>query len=147
MLARKTQAPPPNPLDTNVARPLPPNMPATPTNSENVYQTSIPVVPIILATGETIRSTLASSLLEYYAGYTGGVFYSHGSKKAVQDQLNRIASEIHSQYELAYVPDTLGQAGFHRIQVQVRRRGVRVRTRAGYFFQGAKAEGAVTNEK
>jgi VWFA-related protein len=137
LLARKPQAPPPNPLDTNVTRPLPPNTPRTPTNSENVYSMPIPVVPIIVATGEIIRSTVASSLLEFYAGYTGGVFYSHWSKKAVQDQLNRVASEIHSQYELSYVPDTLTQTGFHRIEVRVQRPKVKVRTRAGYFYQVA----------
>jgi len=135
LLAKKPQAPPPNPLDTNVTRPLPPNTVPTPTHAENVYGTPIPIVPIIVATGEIIRSALASSLLEFYAGYTGGVFYSHWSKRAVQDQLSKIASEIHSQYELAYVPDTLSQTGFHRIEVQVRRPGVKVRTRAGYFYQ------------
>jgi hypothetical protein len=61
------------------------------------------------------------------------VFYSHWSNKALQNQLNRIASEIQSQYELAYVPDTLSQAGFHHIEVHVRRTGVKVRARAGYF--------------
>jgi len=135
LLARKSQAPPPNPLDTNVTRPLPPNTPRTPTNADAVYSTPIPIVPIILATGEIIRSAVASSLLEFYSGYTGGVFYSHWSKKAVQDQLSRIASEIHSQYELAYIPDTLSQPGFHRIEVRVQRSGVKVRTRAGYFYQ------------
>ncbi len=138
LLAKKPQAPQPSPLDTNVTRPLPPGVPPTPTNSENVYGTPIPGVPILIATGEIIRSAMASSLLEYYAGYTGGVFYSHWSKKALEEQLTRIASEINSQYELAYVPDTLSQTGFHRIEVQVRRPGVKVRARAGYFYPGKK---------
>lgn len=138
LLAQKPEAPRPSPLDTNVTRPLPPGMPPTPTNSENVYGTPIPVVPIIIASGEIIRSALASSLLEYYSGYTGGVFYSHWSKKALQEQLGRMASEINSQYELAYVPGTLQQAGFHRIEIQVRRPGLKVRTRAGYFNPAAK---------
>ena len=135
LLARKPEPPPPSPLDTNVTRPLPPGTVPTPTNSQNVYGTYVPVVPILIATGEIIRSAVASSSLEYYSGYTGGVFYSHWSKKALEDQLTRIASEIHSQYELAYVPDTLNQTGFHRIEVQVRRPGVKVRARAGYFYQ------------
>ena len=135
LLARKPEPPPPSPLDTNVTRPLPPGTVPTPTNSQNVYGTYVPVVPILIATGEIIRSAVASSSLEYYSGYTGGVFYSHWSKKALEDQLTRIASEIHSQYELAYVPDTLNQPGFHRIEVQVRRPGVTVRARAGYFYQ------------
>jgi VWFA-related protein len=124
-----------SPLDTNVTRPLP-NTPRTPTNSDAVYNTPMPVVPILVATGEIIRSALASNLLEYYAGYTGGVYYSHWVKKNLQDQLNRIATEIQSQYDIAYIPDTLSQSGFHRVEVEVQRRGVKVRTRAGYFYQG-----------
>jgi VWFA-related protein len=135
LLAKRPELSPPGPLDTNVTRPLPPGTTPTPTASANVYDTPIPVVDIMVATGEIIRSTVASSLLESYAGYTGGAFYSHWKKKTVDDQLSRIASEIHSQYELAYVPDTLAQAGFHRIEVKVRRSGVKVRARAGYFYQ------------
>ncbi len=136
LLLQKPQAPPESPLDTNVARPLPPGSVPTPTHAENVYSTPMPVVPIMIATGQIIRSAFASSLLEFYAGYTGGVFYSHWSKKALEEQLGKIASEIYSQYELAYVPDTLTQTGFHRIEVQVQRPGVKVRTRAGYFYSG-----------
>jgi VWFA-related protein len=139
LFLKKPKPPDQNPLDNNVALPLPPNTPATPTTSSNIYDTPIPVVPIMVATGEVIRSTVASSLLEFYAGYTGGVFYSHWTKKAIQDQLSRIANEIHSQYELAYVPDNLSEPGFHRIEVRVERPRVKVRTRAGYFYGGTQS--------
>jgi VWFA-related protein len=138
LLLQKPQRQPEDPLNTNVTRPLPPGTVPTPTNSENVWGTPIPGVPILIATGQIIRSALASSLLEIYAGYTGGVFYSHWSKKALQDQLNKVASEVHSQYELAYVPDDLNQEGFHRIEVRVKRPGVKVRARAGYFYEGGQ---------
>lgn len=123
-----------SPLDQNVTRPLPPNTIHTPTNSANIYDTPTPVIPIMDAAGSILRSKVWSNLLEYYAGYTGGVYYSHWGEKKLQDQLNRIASEIQSQYELAYVPDTLSQSGFHRIEIKVLRPDVRVRTRAGYFY-------------
>jgi VWFA-related protein len=135
LLSKKPELAAPGPLDTNVTRPLPPGTVPTPSTSVHVYDAPVPVVDILVATGQIIRSSLASNLLEFYAGYTGGVFYSHWSKKKVEEQLARIAAEIHSQYELAYVPDTVAQSGFHRIQVQVRRPGVRVRARAGYFYQ------------
>ena len=140
-LLRKPPKPPQqSPLNNNVALPLPPNTPATPTTSANIYDTPIPIVPIMVATGEVIRSTVASSLLEFYSGYTGGVYYSHWTKKAIQDQLSRIANEIHSQYELAYAPDNLADTGFHRIEVRVERQNAKVRTRAGYFYAGAKSQ-------
>jgi VWFA-related protein len=135
LLAKRPELPPPSPLDTNVTRPLPPGSVPTPSASTNVYDAPIPAVDIMVATGEIILSTLASSRLEAYAGYTGGVFYSHWKKKVVEDQLSRIASEIHSQYELAYIPDTLAQPGFHRIKVLVRQPGVKVRARTGYYYQ------------
>jgi VWFA-related protein len=135
LLTKRPEASPPGPLDANVTRPVPIGTAPTPTASTNVYDTPIPVVDIMVASGEIIRSTIASSLLESYAGYTGGVFYSHWKRKTVEEQLSRIASEVHSQYELAYVPDTLSQPGFHRIEVQVLRPGVKVRARAGYFYQ------------
>ena len=144
LLSRKPELPPPGPLDTNVTRPTPPGTVPTPSTSTTVYDAPVPVVDIMVATGEVIRSTVASSLLEFYAGYTGGVFYSHWKKKIVEEQLGRIGADIHSQYELAYAPDTLEEGGFHRIQVKVLRPGVKVRARAGYFYQvpTASAQGA-----
>ncbi len=144
LLSRKPELPPPGPLDTNVTRPTPPGTVPTPSTSTTVYDAPVPIVDIMVATGEIIRSVVASSLLEFYAGYTGGVFYSHWKKKAVEAQLGRIGADIHSQYELAYAPDTLAEGGFHRIQVKVLRPGVKVRARAGYFYQvpTASAQGA-----
>lgn len=136
LLKKEPEGPPLSPLDANVTRPLPPGVAHTPSNSAMIYSTSVPVGQIATATGEIIKDATRKSLLEYYAGYTGGVYYGHWSKKTLQENLDQVASEIQSQYELAYVPDTLAQSGFHRIQVQVERRGVRVRARAGYFAPG-----------
>ena len=139
LLARQPKAPPPDPLDVNVARPLPPNTAPTPSNEEKTWDVpTLPIVPLILAGGEMIRSTVAKSALEFYAGYTGGVCYAHWSTKAVQDELGRIAGEIQSQYEIAYVPHAPpSENGFHRIQVHVDRSGVKVRTKAGYFLSSS----------
>jgi VWFA-related protein len=126
---------PMSPLDANVARPLPPGVVPTATNSANVWGTPIDGVPIITAAGETVRSELIKSALEAYAGFTGGVYYSHWTKNALQDQLDRVASEVHLQYEIAYAPNTLTESGFHRIEVQVEQPGLTIRARAGYFYQ------------
>jgi len=116
---------------------VPPGSALTPTAEMNTYDVpTLPVVPLLLATSEMVRSPIAKSVLEFYADRTGGVCYSHWSKKAVQNDLNRIANEIQSQYEIAYVPHTPSENGFHRIQVNVDRSGVKVRTRAGYFAGG-----------
>jgi VWFA-related protein len=137
LLGRQPKAPPPDPLDVNMARPLPPGTAPTPSNEEKTYDVpTLPVVPLVLAGGEMILSTVIKTSLEFYAGYTGGVCYARWSGKAAQDDLSRIADEVQSQYEIAYVPHGTGANGFHRIQVQVDRSGVKVRTKAGYFLGG-----------
>ena len=141
LLSRKPEVGPIGPLDANVTRPLPTGGAQTPTASANIYQAPIPIVDILDATGKEIRSTVFSNLLEYYSGYTGGVYYSHWKNKTLADQISRIAAEVNSQYELAYVPDSTLQGGFHRISVKVRRPGLKVRARAGYFFQVATTPG------
>jgi VWFA-related protein len=80
------------------------------------------------------RSSLRRDLLQQYAAYTGGAVYKHWKSRTLQDQLQRIALEINSQYVLTYVPNTLSRTGFHSIQVEVSKAHLRVRTRAGYFY-------------
>lgn len=138
LLKMKPQGGAPSPLDAQVTRPVGPGVVPTPTNAQNTYGTPGAGNAVLGAAGALVRSAAGSPVLDFYAGTTGGVFYSHWSEKALQDQISQVASEIHSQYELAYVPDTLSQPGFHRIEVQVRRPGVKVRTRVGYFYTATK---------
>ena len=79
----------------------------------------------------------------YFARYSGGQSYQKWGKDTVQEALNRIATEIHSQYELAYAPTAPIEVGYHKIEVQVRRPGAKVRARAGWFYQGEPPRGVV----
>ena len=135
--SRKPDIPPPSPVATNAGISLPGRGIPTPTASANVVDATIPIVDILDTTGKVVRSTLLHNLLEVYTGYTGGVYYSQWKKTTFSEELAHLAAEAHSQYELAYVPSTLATPGFHRIEVRVRRSGVKVRARAGYFFQAA----------
>lgn len=138
LLKGKPVAPSPNPLETQVTRPVPPGTVATPTNEQNTYGAPGSGNAVLGAADAVLRSAAGAPPLEKYAAYTGGVFYSHWKEKTLQDQLSSVATEIQSQYELAYVPDTLNQPGFHRIEVRVLRPGVKVRTRAGYIYTATK---------
>ncbi|HTV54306.1 MAG TPA: VWA domain-containing protein [Terriglobia bacterium] len=102
----------------------------------------MPLVALALGVG---RAVLSKNVLQQYAAFTGGVAYTHWKKQSLQDQLQQIALDINSQYVLAYVPSTLKQNGFHRIQVEVAPRGLRVRTRVGYF-NGLKKNGVTREE-
>jgi VWFA-related protein len=131
---RPQKDPPPDLTAMSMGYPSTPNTASTPFTQQQMYQAPVPIVPIILATGETVKSIVLKSSLEYFAGYSGGVYYAKWGKSDVQEALNRIATEIHGQYELAYVPDNLDETGFHHIEVKVRRPGAKVRARAGYYY-------------
>ena len=134
LLMRKPDPPRQNPLDANVTRPLPPGTVPTPSTAESVYGAHVPIVPILVATGRIIRSAMASSLLELYAGYTGGVFYGQWTRRGLEAALSRISEELQSQYDITYIPRQGPAGGFHRIQVRLRQPGLVARARAGYFY-------------
>lgn len=76
----------------------------------------------------------AKSLVQQYAALTGGVAYSHWSRGGLQNQIQRMALDVNSQYVLAYVPNDLKQPGFHRLEVSVIEPRLKTRARAGYFY-------------
>lgn len=139
---RPVKDPQPDLAAESVARPMAPNEPATPTYEENIYDTGdIPVFGILLGLGEEAKKPLFKSSLQYFSRYSGGAYFQKWGKDTVQNYLNRIADEIHSQYEIAYAPSTPIGVGFHKIEVQVRRPGARVRARSGWFYQGEPQPG------
>ena len=138
--ARPTREPRPDLAKESVAMSMPPGLAGTPGQAEALYEDPIPMAQILLAGGEEVKGLIFKSSLKYFSYYSGGNYYQKWGKDTVQEALNRIATEIHSQYELAYVPDNLKDTGFHKIKVEVRRPGAKVRARAGYFYQGPPQE-------
>jgi VWFA-related protein len=143
---RPVKDPPPDLVSQSVARGMPPNVAPTPTASENIWDTAdVNIVSILLGLGEEAKKPLFKDSMIYFARYSGGRSYQKWGKDTVQQALNDIATDIHSQYELAYAPTKPIQPGFHKIEVEVRRPGAKVRARAGWFYQGEPARGVVVH--
>jgi VWFA-related protein len=135
---RQPKDPAPDLVAESVGRPMGPNIAPTPTNQESIWDTSdINFVSILLGLGEEAKKPLFKDSMIYFSRYSGGQSYQKWGKDTVQQALNQIATEIHSQYELAYAPTKPIELGYHKIEVQVRRPGAKVRARAGWFYQGA----------
>ncbi len=145
---RPVKDPQPDLVAESIGRPMGPNQLPTPTNQEANWDTAdIPIVPILLGLGEEAKKPIFKSSLQYYSRYSGGTYFQKWGKDTVQGALNRIATEIHSQYELAYSPSNATQVGFHKIEVQVRRPGTKVRARTGWFYQGEPERGVVVDKR
>ncbi len=125
-----------NPLDANVTGPSIPGRPSTPSSMQESFGEPADMTQDLVTAERLAKSKIIRNDMENYSRYTGGVFYKQWTSGALQVNLGQIASELHSQYELAYVPDNLTK-GFHRIEIRVDRPDVKVRTRLGYFFEGS----------
>jgi VWFA-related protein len=134
-LTEKTPVPRADPFPV-ASRPLPPGAVATPTtvmqNSGWAFGNySVLVKEIFTAT----KAIFVSNPQELYAKYTGGREHDFVSQRGLEEAMQKIGEELHSQYLLTYRPTekTKEDAGWHSIKVVVRRPGLEVRTRAGYW--------------
>ena len=82
---------------------------------------------------EKFLSIHSGSLLEHVAEETGGLAITKTNDLAAG--LVRVIDELREYYEVVYTPprDSVFDGRFRRIEAKVSRRGVQVRTRAGYF--------------
>lgn len=86
---------------------------------------------------DNLRSTLGSvrtanmqAPLRKLAGETGGLAFLNSNRFG--DELRRLARDARTYYSLGFRPPHAADGRFHRIRVEVRRRGVTVRHRNGY---------------
>ncbi len=79
----------------------------------------------------------ASEYLQQLARNTGGLFQPASTPNAIVQAFHRAADDLRSQYVLYYYPSNQALDGtFRHIRVEVHRRGVTVRARAGYRAPG-----------
>lgn len=140
LLKNKQEAPPPDPIDTSMARPGPPGRPQTPDTNQSYWNTPINGLPLMTDTLNILRSARFKDIMDAYSKYTGGQSFGNWKKGSFQNRLQQIALDVNSQYMLAYSPSTLKQTGFHQLIVRVREPGLRTRARAGYFYNGTSAK-------
>lgn len=64
---------------------------------------------------------------------TGGAYFEI-SKKVPLDQIYaKIEEELRSQYSLGYAPDSKARNGYRKIKIELRKKGMVVRGREGYY--------------
>jgi VWFA-related protein len=77
------------------------------------------------------------SVLESYAHATGGDAYYASKSSALEDLYSQVCEQARLQYTLSYAPSgTDRTANYHSIEVRVRRPGLNLLTRDGYYLAG-----------
>jgi Ca-activated chloride channel homolog len=72
-----------------------------------------------------------------YANHSGGEVYHATKEESFGEFYSRLTEEARNQYTLAYVPrGTDRSADYHSIEVRVKREGLDIKTRDGYYSAG-----------
>jgi len=135
-LTGKPQPARPDPLPPAM-RPLPSNVPPTPTS---VAQKTggpggqVQFLPLLLEIYKDVKAIFVDNPIEVFTQGTGGTEFSFVRQQGLEEAINKIGAELHSQYLVSYNPNNKEQGGFHEIKVAVDQRYVTARTRPGYWL-------------
>jgi|HubBroStandDraft_1064217.scaffolds.fasta_scaffold01075_9 VWFA-related protein len=121
--------------------PMPSGVPQTP---NTVMQTtgslgsSAEFVPAMVEVFKDAKAIFKQNPSEVFTKGTGGEQFGFMRQRGLEDAIERLGADLHSQYMITYNPNNKDEAGFHTISVIIAgRKDVKTRTRPGYYL-GAK---------
>ncbi len=132
---QKEQDPRPDPIPATAYH-MPAGVPPTPDNARQLYgnpMNSAEFVPLFTEIFRASKSIFVKNPVEVYTKFTGGDERAFISQKDLENAINSIGGELHSQYLITYVPTNKEEGGFHDIGLTVDRPNLKVRTRPGYW--------------
>ena len=81
-----------------------------------------------------VKDKITAQPLELAAAATGGEHLGTFKNHSIENAVDEIGGELHSQYSLSYIPSGTNQTGYHEIKVEVKKPGLKVRARPGYYI-------------
>jgi VWFA-related protein len=119
-------------------RPPFPGSVQTPDTQADAYGTGN-LVALVKWTVQHVKDKVTASPLELATTATGGEHISTFKNHTIENAVDEIGGELHSQYSLSYIPMGTNQTGYHEIKVEVKKAGLKVRTRPGYYIAGPES--------
>ncbi len=119
--------------------PLPGGMPSTPTTVAQTYGYNAgraEFIPLMVELFKDAKAVFRDNPVELFTKGTGGSEFGFHSQKSLEQAIERVGEELHSQYLITYAPNNRDEGGFHEIVVDVTGRPEvkRVQTRPGYWL-------------
>ena len=129
-------APPrPDPLPP-AAHNLPGGQPNTPTTVANYNKLGnrLEFGPMLKEIYKDVKGIFVDNPSTIFTDQTGGEQYAFYRERGLQDIIQKIAEEIHSQYIISYNPNNKTEGGFHAIEIRLDRPEYHARARPGYYL-------------
>jgi VWFA-related protein len=115
---------------------LPGGVPNTPTAMEHLGLAGnrAEFVPLLKDLYLGTKRIFVENPAEVFTEGTGGAQFTFKKERGLEDAVESLSREIHSQYLITYAPNDLTEDGFHQIRVDVDLPDLIVRTRPGYYL-------------
>jgi len=114
-------------------RPGPPGVPQTPDTQAAEYGSGNLLALAVWAV-KHVKDKITDHALELAATATGGEHLAAFKSRTLEKAVDEIGAELHAQYTLSYIPTGTNQSGYHEIKVTVKKEGLKVRARPGYYL-------------
>jgi len=116
--------------------PLPSNVPATPTTVAQTYGIGnggrAEFIPLMVELFKDVKAIFRDNPVEAFTKGTGGTEYTFYKQRGLEEAIQKIGAELHSQYFVSYTPNNKDEGGFHTLEVTV---GMyKTQTRPGYWL-------------
>jgi VWFA-related protein len=118
---------------------LPMGIASTPTSMEHNYGLSnrAQFIPVLKEIFIDTKAIFVKDHSTQFVNATGGAQFVFLRQKGLEDAIQKISSDIHSQYLVSYKPSNGTEGGYHTILVTVDREPTySCRTRPGYWIGG-----------
>src|SRR6202521_1350277 len=102
--------------------------------SEDALYGSGDLMAVAVWAVQHIKNKITDHALELAATATGGEHIATFKNHSIENAIDEIGGELHSQYSLSYIPQGTNETGYHEIKVTVAKEGLKVRARPGYFI-------------
>jgi VWFA-related protein len=105
----------------------------TPTTEDARYGSGDLTQAIIWAV-QHVKDKMTANPLELATAGTGGLHLATFKNRSIENAIDEIGGELHSQYSVSYAPNDTNEAGYHQIKVSVAKKDLKVRARPGYYL-------------
>jgi VWFA-related protein len=126
--------------------PLPSGVPATPTTVQQTYGSGgggrAEFIPLMVELFKDAKAIFKDNPVEAFTKGTGGTEYGFVRQRGLEEAIQKIGAELHSQYMVTYRPNNKEESGFHRIEVSVSNapEAKKTQTRPGYWIGGGAGQ-------
>jgi VWFA-related protein len=107
--------------------------------SEDALYGSGDLMAVAVWAVQHIKNKITDHALELAATATGGEHIATFKNHSIENAIDEIGGELHSQYSLSYTPRGTSDTGYHEIKVKVDKEGLKVRARPGYYLAGPES--------